>query len=92
MKTQDYSIEQAMRRSHCDRRERQHECLGTMQVTPSGLEFECPACGGTSLPYYSAAVNEFAREMAASFGLQWERLSHEVQQDVLSGVRKELDK
>ena len=89
MTTQEYSVEQAMRRSHCDRSDRKHECVGTMRVTPSGVEFDCQLCGSTSEPCYSSQVKEFAHEMARLFGLQWDRLSHEVQQDVLSYVYRD---
>ena len=83
-----HAVEQALRRSHCERTGREHECVGTLKVAPEGIELNCLLCGGDGFPYYSFSVREQSKEMARLFGLQWDRLSHAVQQDVLASVKK----
>lgn len=81
----DHSPEERLRRSHCERRNEAHECLGSITITPRGYELSCPLCGSTNRePSYPTEIHERARELAGEFGLRWELLSIEVQQAVLS--------
>ena len=58
-----FSVEQALRESHCADKDREHECVGTMLVTGQGVKLECPRCGGTEEPYYSRATRDKAKKM-----------------------------
>ena len=85
----DHSREEHLRRSHCERSGKAHECLGTVTITPRGYELSCPVCGSTNRdPSYPAAVHERAERLSEAFGLRWELLSVEVQQRVLALVHE----
>lgn len=78
------NVEQVLRTSHCARKDRNHECAGSITVTPRGIELSCTLCGSTSIePSYPCHVHEHATRMSEEFGLRWELLSVEVQQRVL---------
>lgn len=79
------SPEEHLRRSYCERRDRQHECLGSITITPRGYELSCTLCGSTNRqPAYPVETHEKAERLAEVFGLRWELLSIEVQQRALA--------
>lgn len=81
----EYSPEEHLRRSHCEHRDRPHECLGSITITPRGYTLSCTLCGSTSRqPSYPIEIHEQAERLAEVFGLRWELLSVEVQQRALA--------
>lgn len=93
-------VEQALRRSHCAMMNREHECAGSITVTPSGLSLACTLCGGDDRTLGPARYMEGAVRIAKSIlynaGLDFDALSAERQADVVgavqSGVRALKDK
>lgn len=83
-----FEVEQALRRSHCDRKENRHACAGTLSVTPTGIVLSCPLCGtGDGEALYGlgqpVVVSEKARDLAQRFartlGVDWTALSSDTQ-------------
>jgi hypothetical protein len=85
-------IEQALRRSHCAMKDREHECAGTMTVTPSGINLACVLCGGDDRSLgparYMAGAVDVARRVLNRAGLEFDALSAERQADVVWAIQK----
>ncbi len=85
-------VEQALRRSHCAMANREHECAGSITVTPSGLNLSCVLCGGDDrtlgpASYMQGAVSA-ARSILGWAGLDFDALSAERQADVVRAVEQ----
>lgn len=88
------SVEEAIRVSHCSADDRDHKCLGTCTITPTGIKLSCPLCGDddatgeTKLSGYTnlIRVGEI-RSLCHAIGVDWEALSVERQLQVLEHVK-----
>ncbi len=86
--TRTDGVEQALRRTHCDRHGHEHQCLGVMTVTPDGVLLDCKLCGKGEGPglihgnFVTSEAWEVATRFSRAFGLDWEKLSLEVKHDV----------
>lgn len=85
-------VEQAIRRSHCAMKDRQHECAGTCTITPSGIQLSCTLCGGDDRTvgpsrYLSGAVEQ-AKRILSRAGLDFDYLSAERQAEVTWAVQE----
>jgi hypothetical protein len=89
-------VEQALRRSHCAMANREHECAGSITVTPSGLSLSCVLCGGDDrtlgpASYLQGAVSA-ARDILYKAGLDFDALAAERQADVVWAIQESVRK
>ena len=69
MADQTFEIAQALRRSHCDKRGAEHECVGQVTIKRGEICLDCPLCGkGESYPVWDAAI---AMELELAFKATW---------------------
>ena len=71
------AVEQSMRRSHCSNTGKEHACVGTMKVTPAGIELSCELCGSTGPPYVSDEVFRATENFAHILGIDLDKLHPE---------------
>ena len=93
-----------MREHHCDRKDKEHKCLGTLTVTESGYSLDCSLCGGLDRDLNEVEVygkkDKAARRLVLvtlrGTGLSWDCLSAETQRglidDMNSALTTELEK
>lgn len=82
---------QAVRRSHCARDDREHECVGTVTITRDGYDLSCQLCGSDDvpvLPSHHLGVAR-ARRIVERAGLRWESLSPETMKAVADEVLRD---
>ena len=88
-----FDIAQALRRSHCDRREQAHECVGEVTIKRGEICLNCPLCGkGEEIPGWSFEAAEKLRPIFAAAGINWDSLDFEAKRRAVSeyvaGVRR----
>lgn len=88
----DPEILQAIRRSHCARKEETHKCVGTCKITPEGIELDCSVCGGDRellLDSSHRLAAKRAKSVLLAAGIEWGTLAAEVQLRVIEEMRKD---
>lgn len=93
MSANDHEVLQAIRRSHCDRKNQDHKCIGTVSITPSGIELACDLCGkggdDDALPDRCDGA-ERLRAILRAAGLDYDKLAPKVQLAALKELRSDL--
>lgn len=94
MSTENNSVEQALRKSHCSRKGEEHKCVGTCKITPKGIELSCPVCGDdkqSNLPYYmmKPEILNRAKSICRVIGLEFENMNEQVQKEILDEILKD---
>ena len=94
MNTEDNSVEQALRKSHCSRKGEEHKCVGTCKITPKGIELSCPVCGDdkqSNLPHYMVdpKILNRAKAICRTIGLDFENMNEQVQKSIVDEIFKD---
>ncbi len=72
------------RRSHCERKEASHQCVGKVTIGPGLLLLECHLCGMANEELRKAmGLCDAARVICKVLGKTWEDLGVERQRQVL---------
>lgn len=78
MSQSTFDIAQALRRSHCDRQDSAHECVGEVTIKRGEVCLSCPLCGkGEEIPGWSFQVAERCRAIFDAAGVKWDALDFE---------------
>ena len=90
-------VEQAIRRSHCDRKGHEHECVGTCTIGPSGVTLECPLCGTGDVSfgpreYVDSKFIEQAKWICEDMGIAWSSLATEFQVRLVERVKRMMNR
>lgn len=80
----DDEVEEAqeLRRSHCSRQDRSHECVGTVTISRDAVNLSCRLCGvdcKENQRLVPAAAVDRAKAVVEAAGLRWESLSEDAQ-------------
>ena len=76
--TFSFDMAQTLRRSHCDRKDHQHECAGTMTIKRGEVCLSCPLCGdGNEIPDWSYRLNILLGPVFKAAGIDWDSLGVE---------------
>ena len=72
------AVEQSIRRSHCSNTGKEHACVGTMKVSPAGIELSCELCGSTGMdPHFPYEVIRATERLAEILGIDIDKLAPE---------------
>lgn len=70
---------QALRRSHCAKEDRNHDCVGVCTISRAGIQLDCKLCGDLNHEYEQPADQASVRAEAVveAVGLKWDNLTDE---------------
>jgi hypothetical protein len=92
MASNEQAVEQAIRASHCAKTPgAEHPCVGSLLVTPTGIELKCSLCGNDSQsphPFIQKGVLRRCEAIFAAAGIPFSKLSLDVQTDVAREVSR----
>lgn len=89
MSDQAFEIAQALRRSHCDRKEQAHECVGEVTIKRGMVCLDCKLCGkGEEIPGWNGAAATSLRLIFAAAGIEWASFDIETKVRVISEFRE----
>lgn len=85
-----FEMAQAFRRSHCDRKGREHECVGEVTIKRGHVCLNCPVCGPGDLnePDWDFKVAGLLDGVFNAAGISWSSLSYERQLDAIKTFKK----
>ena len=94
---EDNKLLQAVRESHCDRKDRKHACAGVITISPQGYKLDCNLCGGLDYktePWSNQESDglEIVKAVLRTIGLDWSALSADIQLELIKTVSKMLIK
>ena len=88
-----FEMAQALRKTHCDRKGHEHECVGELTVKRGEVCLNCQLCGEAEVsPGWNA---QSAIELAAIFraaGVHWESLSLDAQLAAIRSYKEQQDR
>ncbi len=74
----DFEMAQALRRSHCDRKGGEHECVGEMTIKRGTVCLNCPLCGPAEhIPGWDSRINDLLAGVFKQAGIDWNCLTLE---------------
>lgn len=87
----DFTVEEAVRRSHCTRKGQEHSCAGSCKITPKGIELECKICGNDSSSsiFFDADMRRRSNQICKAIGVDFESFNTEKQMEILNEVLKD---
>lgn len=87
-----FEMAQALRRSHCDRRdEPHHECVGVVTIKRGEVCLDCPLCGkGEDIPGWSGTLAVELRLVFDAAGINWDSLHMEAKLNAIRALRNTL--
>lgn len=81
-----FEMAQTIRRSHCDRSGREHECVGVVTIKRGEVCLDCPLCGVASdIPGWFSSRAEKVQAIFEAAGISWSSLDMQAK---LMSVRK----
>jgi hypothetical protein len=84
----DYEMAMALRRSHCDRKGNEHECVGTVTIKRGCVALDCQLCGSAeSIPGYDNRIADKLRVIFDAGGMDWESLAMDVRVRAIRAYR-----
>lgn len=73
--TFQFDMAQMLRQSHCDRKDRPHDCVGTTTISKGKVCLDCPLCGkGEEIPDWSYRLNILLGPVFTAAGINWDSL------------------
>lgn len=86
----DFDMAQALRRSHCDMRDRpEHECVGTVTIKRGEVCLSCPLCGtGEQIQDWDSAAAEQLKAVFRAAGLDWDALDMRAKCNAIRAFKK----
>lgn len=73
-----FEMAQALRRTHCDRQDAEHECVGEVTIKRGEVCLSCTICGsGEHIPGWSSSISDLLREVFRAAGVEWDSLHME---------------
>ena len=74
----NFEMAQLLRKSHCDKKEDNHECVGEMTVKRGEICLSCSLCGkGEYTPGWSAFIANKLDIIFSAAGFKWDSLTVE---------------
>lgn len=81
----ELEIAQAVRRSHCDRKGAEHECVGELTVRRGEVILNCPLCGpGELCEPWNQRAYESLRAIFAQAGVDFSALAKDAQNNAMA--------
>lgn len=86
----DYEMAMALRRSHCDRKGKEHECVGEVTIKRGCVYTDCQLCGkGQQFPGWDSRVADMLRVVFNSAGIDWDRLELDAKVDSIRSFNEQ---
>lgn len=71
-----FDIAQALRRSHCDRKGSEHDCVGEVTIKRGEICLDCKLCGkGSEIPDWHGSIATALELVFEAAGISWQSLS-----------------
>ena len=84
-----FEMAQALRRSHCDRSDQPHECIGTVTIKRGEVMLDCSLCGhGSDCPAWDSGVADTLSAIFRSAGIEWRSLDHEAKLAAIAAYKR----
>ncbi len=85
-----FEIAQAMRQSHCDRRDNPHECVGEMTIKRGEICLNCKLCGkGEEIPGWNHSTAKLLEKVFSAAGVSWSSLDMEAKRSAVIAYQRE---
>ena len=87
----DFEMAQALRRSHCDRKDEVgHKCVGEMAITSGEVKLSCQLCGaGEQIINWNSEVATILNRVFGAAGINWDSLVIESKIDAIQAYLSE---
>lgn len=78
--TFQFDMAQMLRQSHCERKDRPHDCVGTTIISKGKVCLDCPLCGkGEDIPGWRTFTANRLDMIFRAAGVKWDSLNIESQ-------------
>lgn len=81
-------VAQSVRRSHCARAGREHECVGVCTISPKGIDLACALCGAEDSRNYTTEDFRNVRAIFNAVGVDFNVISGEGQVRAIDTYRE----
>lgn len=84
-----YEMAMALRKSHCDRDGKEHECVGEVTIKRGEVCLNCPLCGtGEHIDGWDALAARQLENVFHAAGIDWNSLTLDRRVDAIRALKR----